>query len=390
MSGGPDDKGYENGADAPRRTLSEIAEDSWNEVIDDAGADDGDDFETPADTRARDASGRFVSREAIPGEQSQDPAPDDEVAPPAQQPIQPPQGVSNEPPVHWSAEDKATFARMPQEGRDFLLRRHGEMERDYQGKVQASASAVNFVQAMAPVFTDPIIDRSLREAGVNPLQAVEQWGAFHKRAMDPNPQVRVDLLKELATKMAVDPAAAFGPQINQPPGNLPPEVQQNPVFRYLTDQISSVVSANTSLRGELESIRSTGERQRQDEMLRLSRQSVDQFADEVDAQGRLLRPHFNTVIPELMTLMNANPNADMRQAYETACYMNPSVRQILLSAGQQTQQQQDNLRRAQNAARSNVRGMTVPVSKPAPPDDGKPKGLRATIMEAADEIGYES
>ena len=356
--------------------------------MDEAGADDSDlGPETPAETRARDEHGRFVSKEAMPGEQSQDPA-REQVAPPDATQHPAPPGSSSDAPQHWSAEDRATFAKLPQEGRDFLLRRHGEMERDYQGKVQASASAVNFVQTLAPVFNDPAIRRSLAEVGAQPHDAIEQWAAFHKRAMDPNPQVRAALLQELAGKMQIDPAAAFGPA-NQPPVNLPPEVQQNPAFRYLTDQISNAVNENKALRGQLENFVSTGERQRQEYVLQTTRQSIDQFADEADVKGQRLRPYFDKVLPEMMTLVHSNPNIDMKYAYDTACFMNPEVRQILMSAGQRSQQQQQDLTRARNAARSNVRGMTTPVSRPKPTDDGKPRGMRAALEDAADEVGFE-
>jgi len=384
MSGGPDTP-IPNGADAPR-SLREIAEESWDQVVDEAGPDEGgEEPDSTGNKRAHDERGRFVSTKAIPGEQSQDPA-REQVAPPDQAQRPAPPGSSSEAPQHWSAEDRATFARLPQEGRDFLLRRHGEMERDYQGKVQASASAVNFVQAVAPVFNDPVVARSLKDVGADPVHAINEWAAFHKRAMDPDPAVRLDLLKDLAQRMQVDPAAAFGPQ--QPAGNLPPEVQQNPAFRYLTDQISSAVNENKALRSQLENFVSQGERQRQDDVLRIARQSIDQFADETDAQGNRLRPHFDAVGDELALLLQANPHIDLKQAYEKACYMNDKVRQLMLNAGQRTQQQQAGLDRARNAARSNVRGMTTPVSRPKP-DAGAATSLRAALEDAADEVGFE-
>lgn len=387
MSGAPDNP-VPNGADTAPRSLREIAEESWDQVIDEAGPEE-DDGPEPEDTGpyARDEHGRFVSKETSPGEQTEVPAPEE--APPAQQPTQPPPGSSSEAPQHWSAEDKATFARLPQEGRDFLLRRHGEMERDYQGKVQASASAVNFVQSLNPIFADPLIQKSLADVGAHPVHAIEQWAGFHRRAIDPNPQVRATLWRELGQKMELDPAAVFGPQTVSPPGNLPPEVQQNPVFRYLTDQISSAVNANQALRADLQTMVSQGERQRQDDMLHNIRQSIDQFADETDAQGRPLRPHFDKVGNELAILIHHDPNIDMRYAYDMACRMNPEVWQLMQNAGQANQQQQASLQRAQAAARSNVRGRTTPVSRPDPDDDGRPRGLMHALAAAAEEVGYE-
>jgi hypothetical protein len=386
----PPDEPIPNGAveeEAPR-SLREVAEASWQEI----GADDadiGDDQLEPGaqDDRPRDEHGRFVSKEPTPGEQTTVPAPDTQ-APPAQPPTQPPPGSSSEPPQHWSAEDKATFAKLPQEGRDFLLRRHGEMERDYQGKVQASASAVSFVSALGPIFSDPVIVKSLNEVGSNPYYAIQEWASFHKRAMSPDMAERIGLLKDLAERMKItDPAAALGQPVTPPPG-LPPEVQQNPVFRYLADQLSTAQSNVEALRGELQGYKTDGERQRQEEVLKLSRQSIDQFADETDAQGRRLRPDFDAVLPEIMVQVRANPEIDIRAAYETARWMNAETRKTMLAQSQREQASGGNLQRAQNAVRSNVRGNTVPVTKPNP-NDGKPRGLRAAIEDSAEEVGFE-
>jgi hypothetical protein len=383
----PTPNGEDTTVEAPR-SLREVAEASWSEIENDTGADDQQP-EPPLDGRARDEHGRFVSKEAIPGEQTQVPAPD--TAPPqAQQPIQPPPGSSNEPPAHWSPEDKAMFARQTPEARDFLLRRHGDMERDYQGKVQASASAVNFVSALGPIFSDPVIHKSLEDVGANPYHAISEWASFHKRAMSDNMNERIALLHDLAVRMKIpDPAAAFGQQsVTPPPGNLPPEVQQNPVFRYLADQLSTARNDFEALRNELQGYKSEGERQRQDEVLRLSRQSIDQFADATDAQGNRLRPDFDAVLPELMKLVRADPEIDLVQAYETARWMNVEVRKTMLAAQQRNQQQDGNLQRARDAVRSNVRGNTVPVVRPKP-DEGQPRGLRAAIEESAEEVGFE-
>jgi hypothetical protein len=47
--------------------------------------------------------------------------------------------------------------------------------------------------------------------------------------------------------------------------------------------------------------------------------------------------------------------------------------------------QQQNVQRAQSAVRSNVRGMTAPVTKPA--SNGAKRSLRDVIEETADEVG---
>ena len=92
------------------------------------------------------------------------------------EPVHPaPEGVAAKPPQHWPAEDRQTFAKLPPEGQEFLLRRHSEMEGDYQrqGAGHRDSSAVH--QRARPVFQDPVIAGSLQQQGLSPYDAIIQW-----------------------------------------------------------------------------------------------------------------------------------------------------------------------------------------------------------------------
>lgn len=386
-----------NGAEPPEapRTLRDVAEAAWVEI----GGDDPDfdddvegDEAPPSDGRPRDAQGRFVSKDPNEGEQTEEvPAPP-EVAPPAEDPAHPaPKGSSNEAPQHWAPEDRAMFAKLPQEGRDFLLKRHGDMERDYTAKAQAAASAVNFAEALAPIFDDPVIAKSLNDVGANPYHAISEWASFHKRAMSNDPNERMGLLRDLAGRMKFDPAAVFagqGSTTTTPLAGIPPEVAETPAFKYIADQLSTALESVSTLKSQLSEFQTAGEKKQQQDEFERTRSSIYAFADEVDAKGQKLRPDFDIVIPQILSLMRADPKTPIKDAYETARWMNPETRQKLLAAGQTNQQQVDNVRRAQAAVRSNVRGSTtVPVAKPKE-TTGK-RSLRDVIEESAEEVGFE-
>jgi len=384
-------EGAPNGAaqEEGPRSLREIAEAAWN-TIETTPEDQGEETDAPPagqSGKARDNLGRFVSK---PGEQSpQDPAPqNDKTAPPAVQPSPAPQGSSSEAPQHWSAEDKATFAKLPKEGQDFLLKRHNEMERDYQSKVQANASAVQFTQAVAPVFQHPSVNAALVDyqtgGRIHPVDAIKQWAAFHVRAMSKDPNERAGLLRELAQRLQLDPAVIFG-QGNQS-GNLSDEDMKDPAIRYFADHVGKTSKDLQALRDQLQDIgRQQSERASQ-ESLRVIGWGIDQFADEKDAQGNLLHPHFDAVLPQVIELFQANPQRDLREAYDMAVWMNPQLRETLISKERQSVEQKAANERAAKAARMNVRGRTSPVGKPTAEGD-KPKGLRAVISAAADEVG---
>jgi hypothetical protein len=379
-----------NGAAETRSSLREVAEAAWEDVVENAPDEEGDLPEPGQGDYHRDNLGRFASKETEPGEAepSEAPSPEDQDLAPQQpeQPTQPPPGVSSEAPQNWSAQDRQLFGQLPEPAREFLLRRHSDMEGEFQRRVQANAQAAQFTQAVLPVFEDPVIAGSLQQAGVLPHQAIEQWGAFHKRAMSPDPNVRMALWQELGSRMGLNPAAAG--QMSQP--GVTPQLSEkdmaDPAIRHFADHIGRTAT-------EVQALRDTVQRmvaQHQDETLSRTRMTIDSFADETDQAGNRLRPDFDEALPALMEMARVNPGLPLTQAtYEEAGWRTPSIRQKWLSAQQNavqhTAQQRQAAERAKAAVRGNVRGMTSPVAKP-PPQEGA-KSLRATLEASADEIG---
>jgi hypothetical protein len=157
----------ETSTEPPAKSLREIAEESWDEVVEESSSPDiGDAGEQqPVDEGGvkRDALGRFAPKGEEPGEAAppEEPSPEQISAPQPETATQPHPGEAAAAPANWSAEDRATFAKLPQEGQAFLLRRHSEMESDYQRRVQATGVAAQFTEAVAPIFSDPTIQGSL-------------------------------------------------------------------------------------------------------------------------------------------------------------------------------------------------------------------------------------
>lgn len=373
-------------APEPRPSLREVAEAAWDDVQDaaDAGEENGQ-ADAGQEQRRRDNLGRFATTDQVakPGEQSTDPAPKPvPPAPDVTKPVDPALG-SNQPPQHWPEQDRQTFAKLDPAGQAFLLRRHTEMERDYQGKAQAAATAVQFTQSLAPIFQDPVIAGSLQQAQVSPYDAIRQWASFHQRAMDPNSQVRMALWQELGQRMGLDPAATR--QMSQSGQSaLSDEDLKDPAIRYFADHLGKQLSDVQALRGELHQMRQQEQQKVQAETLKVTRWSVDSFADEKDERGNLKHPHFDAVLPHLIELYRANPDRSMQEAYDMAIWSVPSIRSSLIAAERAGVQQQQSNERARQAVRSNVRGQTAPVAKPA---GEKGKGLRAALEAAADEVG---
>jgi hypothetical protein len=386
-SGAPE--GAPNGADAPVEkplTIREIAEAAFDETM----VDDGAPNEQPDATgqaRPRDAQGRFAPKDdakagEAAGEEPTQPQKEGQKTEPRPAPDQ---GSSSEAPAHWSAADRETFARQTPEGQQFLLRRHSEMESDYQRRVQANARAVEFTNAAAPVFRDPDIAKAMRDAGIGPAQALDIWGGMHKRLLSPDINERVKCIFEIAARSNIDPAV-FTTGRPGPQAPLSQEELKDPAIKFFADHIGRTSMEVQGLRAQLQQMQQASQQQANAEALKVTRWGIDNFADEKGPDGKLLRPDFNEVIDQIVELFRINPNRDIKEAYETARYMNAQTRQRLIQAERSRVEQGHANGRAAQAVRSNVRGLTSPVSKPA--SDGKPKSLRETIEEAADAIGF--
>jgi regulator of replication initiation timing len=188
-------------------------------------------------------------------------------------------------------------------------------------------------------------------------------------------------MQELMQRSGLDPAAVFG--LHRP--SLPLGVKEDPAIRYITDHIGRTSSEVQSLRQALFQMQANAQAQVDAENLRLTLQQINNFAEEKDAQGRPTHPYFDDVMPIINDLFKANPQRDLKQAYEQAIWADPKVRELLRQRERSSEQAQDQLKRARQAVRSNTRGITSPVASQR---DDSPRGLRATIEAAAEEIGY--
>jgi hypothetical protein len=378
------------------KSLREVAEAAYDEV--ERGADpddDGDDGSQPVDGEGqpRDARGRFASKDGEPGEAEQDDAPSPEEeqqkAPDAAKPADPARG-SNQPPQHWSEQDREMFARLPQEGQAFLLRRHTEMERDYTTKAQANATAVQFTDAVGQLFQDPVIAETQRRSGLDPYQMIHALLTMQRRGMHPDPGERFKLLVDVARNIGLDPAAIFANQSRQD-GSAPAlteEDRKNPAIQYFADHLGRHNREVQELRNTVQQLVQGNQQAAEQQQLRVTRWGIDSFAEEKDERGNLVHPHFDAVLPQIIELFRANPKRDLREAYQTALWMSPDTRQAQLEAAERQRQQKAANVRAAQANRSNVRGQTTRVTGKPPVDPDKPKSLRDTIAETADEIGF--
>jgi hypothetical protein len=372
---------------APQKSsLREIAEAAYDEVVE--AADEQPEGEpSDQDGRARDDRGRFVAK---PGEA----APQDGTQPredgsrqPADQPHPAPvEGSSSEAPQNWKPEHRLMFSKLPAEAQAFLTERLSEVEGGLQRKIQANVQAAEFVSSIAPVFNHPALAASLQEQGFSPSQAVQDWASMHIRALSPNPQERMQLWMEMGQRMGLDPAALAPSRQGQNGQQLSEADLKDPAIRYFADHLGKVLNDQQALRGQLQSMQQQDAQRQSAEAMKVTRWGIDSFAEEKGSDGKPLRPDFDLVLPQIIELFRANPDRDLREAYETARWMRADTRDKLLQQQRSSVEQKQSDQRARQAVRSNARGLTSPVSKPAGPAGAS--SLRDVIENSADEVGF--
>ena len=191
--------------------------------------------------------------------------------------------------------------------------------------------------------------------------------------------------------MGFDPAVLFGAKNQPSPAPQLSEAElKDPAVKYFADEFGRTTNELRAVQTELQRLRQASteerERERQQEALNAAEARINDFAEAKDANGNLLRPKFDAVIPQLKILLSNNPALDMQEAYETALGMSKTTRAELIAAEVAKARAAEGASRAKAAVRGNVRGLTSQVNKPTPPN-GAATSLRSVIEASAEEVG---
>lgn len=208
-------------------------------------------------------------------------------------------------PEHWAADDREVFKSLDKKGRDFLLRRHKEMEASHTRKLQALSEetriAENFKKSIAPY------ESYLKQLNIDPNQAVEKLLSTEMRLRMASPQEKAMLMQDLAKQ--------YGAALN--PAEVPyvdPNMQA--IFDELNKQKAYLVRQ---------------EQEKQEQHVRSLEGTIQSFASTKDDRGNLKYPHFESIRQDMGALINAGKAATLEDAYEKAAWMNAELRKELIT-----------------------------------------------------------
>ena len=248
-----------------------------------------------------------------------------------------------EAPIHWSAQDREVFAKIPKDGQEFLLRRHKEMEADYTRKTQEIAPVRRRQEALEEVLTP--YRTEYQAQGMDDVAAIRRLFAIH------------DSLKQNPTQTVLWLAQNYGADLTQTEEELDPNVAA------LKQQIQQ-------LQQEQHLSKTQAQQSQQQALVR----QIQEFEQEKDENG-LKHPRFQEVYQDMVKLFESGMSSTLEDAYTKALRLRPDL--VSQPAQTKTLEKAKIAQKAKKAA-SGVKSSGASVTKT------EPKTLRDELLAAVE------
>lgn len=295
--------------------------------------------------RARGPDGKFIAKDATePTEEAEKPA----------EPEAPDVGTA---PAAWKKEIQAKWAELPDWARAEITKREEDVQKGFAKyqNLRTVEPVLDYAGQLAPRF------------GLQGPQLVQQWAQVQGALLDPKqaPQVIQALAKQYGVLLGAtaQPAPAIEKPAETPAAD--PNAWVDPEVAALKQALEQLQGWKTNLEKQAEEAAQQAQVQAQQQKL----SAIDQFASEKGSDGQPLRPHLETVMPDMVASINrvrsTNPNLSdqdvLQQAYDIAVWGNPETRKLVLDA-QKASEEAERKAEARKRAQAATRGVVSPAS----------------------------
>lgn len=365
------------------------------------------DVDATDSSRTRDASGKFVKQDdaaktdKIAADQTADKTAADKTASDDATKASTAATDTTEPPAHWSQADKDKFKALPAEGKAFVLDRFKAMEGDYTRKTQEVAHLKKEYGPVDELFAPH--KEVMRQKGFSPRSLIEAWANVEQK-LAAGPDSAIDVIKGLIGGYQIPVAkiaAALGISSQaqpQPPGQtdqqatavqdgkvvaLPPEVAAE--LKALREQVGQFGQRFQTI-DQREAANRQAQQQAEEQAVD---KQVNDFKSAVDEKGQPLHPHFEAVKDHMTFLAQAalaskqQPFPSLKELYETAVWANPTVREQVLTAQRQQEEQKRTEEARAKAAAARKAGSSI---SGAPGSGQAPTGKSSSDLSLGDTI----
>lgn len=257
-------------------------------------------------------------------------------------------------PIHWTAEDREHFNNLDDSSKEFLLRRHKEMEGDYTRKSSENANYVKNYQSIAEVL-EPIRE-DYTSLGMDEVSAIRYLTTMYQQ-LATNP---AETLRMLAEQTGVDLFESTDTY----------DFDDDQDLSYSDPRIDQLIK-------EREQEKRAAQQTQQQQLL----QQFTDFGNAKDESGNSKHPFYAQVSQKMMNLYRTGAVGSVDEAYRMAVAADPdlSAKQLQLIKENEIKEQKKKAQRAKKAA-TGVKGSSANNV-----DKNEPVGRRDFIEELVNQ-----
>lgn len=321
--------------------------------------------ETPSEGPVRGPDGKFQKKEGQPAVPSQAPAPPNTTQQPPTSPNATQQGQQQlapavegpRAPQAWKPQTREHWSKLPVEVREEVARREAQIQTVINDNAEARDIAAQFIQTVQPY------EAFIRAENSDPFKAIQYMMDTAVSLRTSPPHIKASLVADIIKQYNIDVAMLDAALV----GRVAP---QDPTSRHVQELLERELKPIKDMFGQF----SQRAQQRQSETDARAEREVMSFAEN---PANEFYDDVKEVMADLMEMASRrNIPMSLKDAYDRACGMDPSISKVIEARKLQTQAQQSQ----EQANRARRAGSSLPSGGGAPP--GGPQADTSSIRGA--------
>ena len=227
-----------------------------------------------------------------------------------------------EAPKNWTADVKKVFDTLPAESQEFMIKRDKEMTSDYTKKTQELAEQRKNIEALDKVLQPA--RQTIHATGISEPEYISRL-LNADNALRTNPKMA---LRQLAQGYGIDLSTM----------NEESESWNDPDPQY-----AQLMQQNQQIMQELNNFK----QQNIQSTVAQTEQTVEQFSNKTNAEGKLMHPHFDKVRVKMGNLIDAGEAKGLDDAYSKAVRLDDDLyAEAIKTSKLSVKKQEDSKRKA--------------------------------------------
>lgn len=227
-----------------------------------------------------------------------------------------------EAPKNWTADVKKVFDTLPAESQEFMIKRDKEMTSDYTKKTQELAEQRKNIEALDKVLQPA--RQAINATGIGEAEYISRL-LNADNALRTNPKMA---LRQLAQGYGIDLSTM----------NEESESWNDPDPQY-----AQLMQQNQQIMQELNNFK----QQNIQSTVAQTEQTVEQFSNKTNAEGKLMHPHFDKVRVKMGNLIDAGEAKGLDDAYSKAVRLDDDLyAEAIKTSKLSVKKQEDSKRKA--------------------------------------------